>query len=67
MPQHTWEKLARLLQSYLKMPYPLKPGIRFEIQQINNLPAATSPFGVHLLKTGFEKDGAKLVLWPSSI
>lgn len=66
IPQHTWKKLARLLQSYLKMPYPLKPRNRFEIQQIDNHPAATSPFAVHLLKTGFEKDGAQLVLWPSS-
>jgi ATP-dependent Lhr-like helicase len=51
----------------LKMPYPLKPGTRFEIQQINNHPAAESPFADHLLKTGFEKDGAKLVLWPSAM
>ncbi len=66
-PQYTWEKLTRMLQTYLKMPYPLKPGNRIEIQQINNHPAAESPFAGHLLKTGFEKDGAKLVLWPSAM
>ena len=63
---HTGKKLARMLKDYLKMPHPLKPGNRFEIQQINNIPAATSSFAVQLLKAGFEKDGANLVLWPSS-
>jgi len=56
-----------MLCGYLKMPYPLKAGNRIEIQQINNHPAATSPYAGALLKTGFEKDGAKLVLWPSAI
>ena len=56
-----------MLCGYLKMPYPLKAGNRIEIQQINNHPAATSPYAGALLKTGFEKDGAKLVLWPSAM
>ena len=67
LPRQAWEKLARMLCGYLKMPYPLKAGNRIEIQQINNHPAATSPYAGALLKTGFEKDGAKLVLWPSAI
>ena len=67
LPRHTWEKLTQIFRDYLKMPYQLKPGNRIEIQQINNYPAASSPYASHLLKTGFEKDGAKLVLWPSAI
>ncbi|MCP4221263.1 MAG: hypothetical protein GY765_41940, partial [bacterium] len=67
LPRHTWKKLALILRGYLKMPYPLKPGNRIEIQQINNHPAAVSPYADPLLKTGFEKDGAKLVLWPSAM
>jgi ATP-dependent Lhr-like helicase len=67
LPRHTWEKLARMIRGYLKMPYPLKPGNRIEIHQINNHPAAASPYAGPLLKTGFEKEGAKLVLWPSAM
>ena len=48
------------------MPYPLKPVNRIEIRQVNNLPAAKSPLANLLLETGFEKDGARLVLWPSA-
>ena len=46
---------------------PFKPGNRIEIQQINNQPAAASPYAGPLLKAGFEKDDTKLVLWPSAI
>jgi len=49
------------------MNYPIQPGNRIEIQHINSQPAATSPFGGPLLKASFEKDDAKLVLWPSAI
>jgi len=51
----------------LKMPEPIRPAKRIEIHQINNLPAAASPLAPHLLETGFEKDGAHLVLWPSGV
>jgi hypothetical protein len=46
---------------------PTQPGNRIEFQKINNHPAAASPYAEPLLKTGFEKDGAKLVLWQSAI
>jgi ATP-dependent Lhr-like helicase len=65
--RHTWGKLARIFRGYLKMPNPIKPENRIEIQQINNQPAAASPYAGPLLIAGFEKDDAKLVLWPSSI
>ncbi len=65
--QASCTKLTRILQSYLKMPFPFKPANRIEIQQINNQPAASSPFAVYLLKTGFEMDGTNLILWPSAI
>jgi ATP-dependent Lhr-like helicase len=64
--RHTWQKLARIFRGYLKMNYPFKPGNRIEIQQINSQPAATSPFAGPLLRAGFEKDDANLVLWPSA-
>jgi hypothetical protein len=58
-----WQATTQLLKNYLKMPYPIKQGNRIEIHQINNLPAAGSPFAENLIDTGFEKDGDKLVLW----
>jgi ATP-dependent Lhr-like helicase len=67
LSQHTWRLIVNRLREYLKMPYPLKPVNRIEIRQINNLPAAKSPLANLLLETGFEKDGERLVLWPSAI
>jgi ATP-dependent Lhr-like helicase len=67
LSEHTWQLIADRLRSYLKMPYPIKPVNRIEIRQINNIPAAKSPLADHLLETGFEKDGTRLVLWPSAI
>jgi ATP-dependent Lhr-like helicase len=64
--QNTWDLMTNRLQKYLKMPSPLKPTNRIEIHRINNLAAATSPVANHLLKAGFEKDGSRLVLWPSA-
>jgi hypothetical protein len=49
------------------MPNSLKRAGRIEIHQINFRPAAKSSFADQLTKTGFEKDGHKLVLWPSSV
>jgi hypothetical protein len=49
------------------MPHPLKPAGRIEIHQIDNRPAAASPVAEDLVKNGFEKDGTKLVLWPSAV
>ena len=67
LSQHTWQLMVNRLRGYLTMPYPIKPVNRIEIHQINNLPAAKSPLAKHLLETGFEKDGARLVLWPSAV
>ena len=67
LSQPTWQLIVHRLREYLKMPYPIKPVNRIEIRRINNLPAAKSLWADHLLATGFEKDGTRLVLWPSAI
>jgi ATP-dependent Lhr-like helicase len=67
LSQTTWQLMTNRLGEYLKMPYPIRPVKRIEIHQINNLPATASPLAPHLLETGFEKDGAHLVLWPSGV
>ena len=66
LSQQTWQLMVNRLGNYLTMPAPFKPVNRIEIRQINNLPAAKSPLANNLLKAGFEKDGARLVLWPSA-
>ena len=64
---NTWESVTKRLLNYIKMPEPLKPVNRIEIHQINNLPASASPYAGRLQNTGFEKDGSRLVLWPSAV
>ena len=65
--RQTWRLMTNLLHVYLKMPYPIKPANRIEIHKINRHPAAASPMAGHLIESGFEKDGKKLVLWPSAL
>jgi len=66
-PRSTWPFVVKTIKTYLKMPYPLKPFGRLAIHQIDDRPAAASPAAEELIKNGFEKDGAKLVLWPSAV
>ena len=58
--------MTKNLHKYLKMPDPIKPANRLEIHHINSQPAASSPMADQLIESGFEKDGAKLILWPSA-
>jgi ATP-dependent Lhr-like helicase len=67
LPQPVWEALSKILHGYLKMSHLLKRANRLEILQINSQPAATSPYADKLMKTGFDKDGDKMILWPSAI
>jgi ATP-dependent Lhr-like helicase len=67
LSRRTWQKFSQLARGYLKIPSPLRPVNRIEIQQINYLPAAPNPLAHHLVESGFEIDGNKLVLWPSAM
>jgi ATP-dependent Lhr-like helicase len=67
LPQPVWEALSKILHGYLKMSHLLKRATRLEIHQINNQPAAASPYTDKFMKAGFEKDGDKMILWPSAI
>jgi ATP-dependent Lhr-like helicase len=62
-----YEKFAKLLHNLLKSPQPLRSKHRLDISRINNLPAAGSLFAEYFIKAGYEKDGERLVLWPSRI
>ncbi len=67
LPPDVWDKFAYMVSGYLKMPLPLRPANRIEISEIDTRPASASPVAMHLLNRGFEKDGGKLVLWPSAV
>ena len=67
LSRRTWQKFSQLLRGYLKMPSHLRPVNRIETQQINYLPASPNPLADHLMESGFEIDGNKLVLWPSAM
>jgi hypothetical protein len=67
LPEQKLGLIARTIREYLKMPRPLRPRNRIEVQQINAQPASRSPFAVQLIKAGFEKNGQQLVLWPSVV
>jgi ATP-dependent Lhr-like helicase len=61
------EKFAKLLHNLLKLPQPLRSKNHLVINRINNRPAATSLFAAYFIKAGYERDGERLVLWPSRI
>jgi len=63
LSEFMWQETIQILKRYLKMPDPLKRGNRIEIHQVNNVPAAASPWTEYLINSGFEKDGDHLVLW----
>jgi len=67
LSRETWQLIVNRLHGYLKMPEPIKPAKRIEIRQINSRPATKSSIASHFLNNGFEKDGTRLVLWPSAV
>jgi len=65
--RQTWRFVVKTISEYLKMPHPFKPAGRIEIHQIDNRPATASPAAEFLVEYGFEKEGDRLVLWPSAV
>jgi hypothetical protein len=61
------EKFANLLHNLLKLAKALRSKNHLEIRRIDNRPAAGSPFAEQFIKSGYEKDGDRLALWPSRI
>jgi len=61
------EKFANSLHNLLKLPHTLRSKNRLDIRRIDNRPAAGRPFAGQFIKSGYEKDGDRLVLWPSRI
>jgi ATP-dependent Lhr-like helicase len=73
IPEVSLDATIQLFKSWLQLPAPLRPRRRIEIAQINEqpasecLPAQAGKLAEAFLRNGFERDGEKLVLWPSGV
>ncbi|MGH7495475.1 MAG: DNA glycosylase AlkZ-like family protein [bacterium] len=61
------ESLLANLKVWLQLPPHLRPRSRIEILQVNEAPAAECAFAETLVQNGFEREGEKLLLWPSKV
>ncbi len=55
------------LKIWLHLPAQLRPRPRLEILQVNDAAAAACAFAETFAQNGFEREGEKLVLWPSKV
>ncbi len=62
-----FESLVRLTHDRLRLPEPLRPRKKIDVETINGVPAAESPHAGSFLNAGYEADGSNLVLWPSAL
>ena len=62
-----FENLILVTHNWLKLPVPLRPRKKIQVEWINGFPAAENPAAVHFKKAGYEQDGKNLVLWPSAL
>ncbi len=67
LPDNDFAIIARLFGDWLKLPPLLRPRNRLEISQIDDQGAATGKFANALMKLGYEKEGDRLILWPSAV
>ncbi len=67
IPEASLDATIQLFKSWLQLPAPLRPRRRIEIAQIHEQPAAECKLAEAFLRNGFERDGEKLVLWPSGV
>ncbi|MFQ6114118.1 MAG: hypothetical protein ACE5NG_08510 [bacterium] len=67
LTEEATNSVATVMKSWLQLPQILRPRKRIEILHINETPATGSPLAKNFLQNGFERDGKKLVLWPSGI
>jgi hypothetical protein len=62
-----FEGLVKLTRNRQILPEPFRPRKKIEVETINGVPAVESPFVKHFIRAGYEKDGTRLVLWPSAL
>ncbi|NLP12144.1 DEAD/DEAH box helicase [bacterium] len=61
------ESLAEKLKGWLRLPEFFRPRKRIELWAIDDEPAAHHPLATVFITHGFEKEGDKLILWPSGV
>jgi len=61
------EPLAEKLKGWLRLPEFFRPRKRIELCAIDDQPAAHHPLATVFMAHGFEKEGEKLILWPSGV
>jgi ATP-dependent Lhr-like helicase len=59
--------IVQNIRNWLKLPPELRPRNRIEISQINGRAATKHKFAKLFADVGYEKEGDRLVLWPSAI
>ncbi|MFQ5651585.1 MAG: DEAD/DEAH box helicase [bacterium] len=67
IPQETLDACVSLLKTWLRLPTELRPRKRLEIARINCQPAAECQLAEVFVRNGFEREGEKLLLWPSGV
>jgi ATP-dependent Lhr-like helicase len=61
------EALIPILKRWLQLPEAYRPRKHLVVQQIDYRPAALHPLAGEFTRHGFEKDGERLLLWPSGV
>lgn len=67
IPKEALDECINVFKSWLQLPADIRPRRRIDVLHINNQPAAECKLAEAFLRNGFEKDGEKLVLWPSGV
>lgn len=60
-------ELVAALSTWLYLPGHLRPRRKIEIESIDAVPAGQSELTAAFLDAGYERDGDRLVLWPSAL
>jgi len=61
------EEIIGQIKSIMLLPPDLRPRKRIEIEFIDHDMASSSQYGKDFISNGFEREGEKLVLWPSGL
>jgi ATP-dependent Lhr-like helicase len=67
IPEAALNGCINLFKSWLQLPAALRPRRKIEIAQINEAAATKCKLADAFVRNGFERDGERLVLWPSGI
>ncbi|MCZ6820785.1 MAG: hypothetical protein O7G31_15045, partial [Calditrichaeota bacterium] len=67
IPQDKMDACVGVIKSLLQLPPDIRPRRKIEIEEINGQPATACKLAEVFLRNGFERDGSKLVLWPSGL